>query len=105
MCYKWQNPSIYIFMLINKVWTSWMKRTIQTAQFIKGNIISTEAPDTVIKYILYIIIDYLIKDAPQERWKALNEIDAVIISIFLKTVFYFKLIKEDLKNMLIHFYT
>ena len=34
-----------------KVWTSWMKRTIQTASYIK---------------------------APQERWKALNEIDAVI---------------------------
>lgn len=33
-----------------KVWTSWMKRTIQTASFI---------------------------EAPQERWKALNEIDAV----------------------------
>ena len=34
-----------------KVWTSWMKRTIQTASYI---------------------------EAPQERWKALNEIDAVI---------------------------
>ena len=34
-----------------KVWTSWMKRTIQTASFI---------------------------EAPQERWKALNEIDAVL---------------------------
>lgn len=33
-----------------KVWTSWMKRTIQTASLI---------------------------EAPQERWKALNEIDAV----------------------------
>jgi len=33
-----------------KVWTSWMKRTIQTASYI---------------------------EAPQERWKALNEIDAV----------------------------
>lgn len=33
-----------------KVWTSWMKRTIQTASYIV---------------------------APQERWKALNEIDAV----------------------------
>jgi len=34
-----------------KVWTSWMKRTIQTASYI---------------------------EAPQERWKALNEIDAGI---------------------------
>ncbi|CAG0879310.1 unnamed protein product [Darwinula stevensoni] len=34
-----------------RVWTSWMKRTIQTGQLI---------------------------DAPQERWKALNEIDAGI---------------------------
>ena len=33
-----------------RVWTSWMKRTIQTARGI---------------------------DAPQERWRALNEIDAV----------------------------
>ena len=33
-----------------RVWTSWMNRTIQTATYI---------------------------DAPQERWKALNEIDAV----------------------------
>jgi 6-phosphofructo-2-kinase/fructose-2,6-biphosphatase 2 len=33
-----------------RVWTSWLKRTIQTASGI---------------------------DAPQERWKALNEIDAV----------------------------
>ena len=33
-----------------RVWTSWMKRTIQTAKHI---------------------------DAPQERWRALNEIDAV----------------------------
>jgi len=36
-----------------RVWTSWMKRTIQTACDI---------------------------DAPQERWRALNEIDAVSIS-------------------------
>jgi broad specificity phosphatase PhoE len=35
-----------------RVWTSWMKRTIQTAKNI---------------------------DAPQERWRALNEIDAVFI--------------------------
>ena len=35
-----------------RVWTSWMKRTIQTVSSI---------------------------DAPQERWKALNEIDAVSI--------------------------
>ena len=34
-----------------RVWTSWMKRTIQTAKYI---------------------------DAPQERWRALNEIDAGI---------------------------
>jgi len=34
-----------------RVWTSWMKRTIQTAEMI---------------------------DAPQERWRALNEIDAGI---------------------------
>ena len=33
-----------------RVWTSWMKRTIQTARYI---------------------------DAPQERWRALNELDAV----------------------------
>lgn len=33
-----------------RVWTSWMKRTIQTARDI---------------------------DAPQERWRALNELDAV----------------------------
>lgn len=33
-----------------RVWTSWMKRTIQTARNI---------------------------DAPQERWRALNELDAV----------------------------
>ncbi len=39
-----------------KVWTSWMKRTIQTASLI---------------------------EAPQERWKALNEIDAVIHSIYI----------------------
>ena len=37
-----------------KVWTSWMKRTIQTASHI---------------------------EAPQERWKALNEIDAVLIQL------------------------
>jgi broad specificity phosphatase PhoE len=35
-----------------RVWTSWLKRTIQTAATI---------------------------DAPQERWKALNEIDAVSV--------------------------
>ena len=39
-----------------RVWTSWLKRTIQTAEGI---------------------------DAPQERWKALNEIDAVSFSSFL----------------------
>lgn len=33
-----------------RVWTSWMKRTIQTSRDI---------------------------DAPQERWRALNELDAV----------------------------
>lgn len=36
-----------------RVWTSWMKRTIQTVAAI---------------------------EAPQERWKALNEIDAVSFS-------------------------
>lgn len=36
-----------------RVWTSWLQRTIQTATHVK---------------------------APQERWKALNEIDAVSIS-------------------------
>jgi len=41
-----------------RVWTSWLKRTIQSASGI---------------------------DAPQERWKALNEIDAVSY-LFLKQV-------------------
>lgn len=49
-----------------KVWTSWMKRTIQTAKFV---------------------------EAPQERWKALNEIDAVpgheFCSIRVMTVSFF----------------
>lgn len=39
-----------------RVWTSWLKRTIQTVAEIK---------------------------APQERWKALNEIDAVSDDFFL----------------------
>lgn len=39
-----------------RVWTSWLKRTIQTVAEIK---------------------------APQERWKALNEIDAVSDDSFL----------------------
>lgn len=43
-----------------RIWTSWLKRTIQTVAEIKG---------------------------PQERWKALNEIDAVSNELFLK---YFK---------------
>lgn len=38
-----------------RVWTSWLKRTIQTVAEIK---------------------------APQERWKALNEIDAVNITFY-----------------------
>jgi 6-phosphofructo-2-kinase / fructose-2,6-biphosphatase 2 len=40
-----------------RVWTSWMKRTIQSVSEIK---------------------------APQERWKALNEIDAVNILFCIK---------------------
>jgi len=43
-----------------RVWTSWMKRTIQTAKNI---------------------------DAPQERWRALNEIDAVLLQ-FLRLLNY-----------------
>ena len=42
-----------------RVWTSWLKRTIQTVAEIK---------------------------APQERWKALNEIDAVNINYFYDKV-------------------
>lgn len=42
-----------------RVWTSWLKRTIQTVAEVK---------------------------APQERWKALNEIDAVIILCYLLSV-------------------
>lgn len=45
-----------------RIWTSWLKRTIQTVAEIKG---------------------------PQERWKALNEIDAVRISL----IFNFNLLK------------
>lgn len=44
-----------------RVWTSWLKRTIQTVATIP---------------------------APQERWKALNEIDAVSISIFYQVYLY-----------------
>jgi 6-phosphofructo-2-kinase/fructose-2,6-biphosphatase 2 len=40
-----------------RVWTSWLKRTIQTVATIP---------------------------APQERWKALNEIDAVSVGSFIK---------------------
>lgn len=43
-----------------RVWTSWLKRTIQTVATIP---------------------------APQERWKALNEIDAVSINIFYQVYF------------------
>lgn len=48
-----------------RVWTSWLKRTIQTAADVK---------------------------APQERWKALNEIDAVsLLFIVLIFIFYTKI--------------
>lgn len=43
-----------------RVWTSWLKRTIQTVAEIK---------------------------APQERWKALNEIDAVNVKALLLDLF------------------
>ena len=43
-----------------RVWTSWLKRTIQTVAEIK---------------------------APQERWKALNEIDAVNIKFYFIIIF------------------
>lgn len=46
-----------------RVWTSWMKRTIQTVAEVK---------------------------APQERWKALNEIDAVSIWNSLKIAIIFE---------------
>lgn len=42
-----------------RVWTSWLQRTIQTAADV---------------------------NAPQERWKALNEIDAVRFIIFIKNL-------------------
>lgn len=49
-----------------RVWTSWMKRTIQTSRDI---------------------------DAPQERWRALNELDAVSLQAITKffSVFFFML--------------
>ncbi|KOB71279.1 Uncharacterized protein OBRU01_13924 [Operophtera brumata] len=56
-----------------RVWTSWMRRAIQTVKDVK-------APQERWKALNE--IDATVKDvkAPQERWKALNEIDADLVA-------------------------